>query len=423
MAENKKTKVFYGWFLLVACWLMTAVVTGMFVNTMNQYVVPVCEALNISRTQFSITNSCVSVAVMALSPFVGQVFSKGKQRLIVTVAALAALTGWLGFSVAGSIEMFYVFGILMGVGSAFSGAVICNIVLNNWFHAKKGFAMGFATTGSGFGSTVFNPIASSLIASYGYQAAVRYMGLIALMCMLPFLILFVYKPEQKGLLPYGDEAGGTAGSAGASDKKSVTMAQNEGMTRAEALRSGKFWGVCFIACSLSLGAIGLFSHMTPYLSDIGYEPVQAAKFISIMSITMAISKVVFGWLNDRIGTFMNFMILMAISVIGMASLLFAQSEAIAYIASFGFGVAFSTTNLLSPLITVHALGGKDFSNIFGLVSFAIYLGPLISSPLSGMIYDHFGNYSIAVIFYTVLYALALVVGFFVLRHGYTEKKD
>lgn len=418
---NTKQRIFYGWFLLVGCWLLTACTTGMFVNTMNQFVKPVCEALDISRTQFSVTTSCISMAVMLISPFVGKVFEKFNPRLVVTLASVVMIGGWFGFSFVKEIELIYLMGILIGVGSGFCGAVVVNIILNNWFRAKKGFVMGFASTGSGFGSTLFNPIAGALITKFGYEVAVRYLGVIAIACVLPIIVLFVYKPEYKGLLPYGEE-GKPAGETDPAEDEAVKSAAVEkiGMTRNEAIKSPKFWGVCFIAFSLSLGAIGLFSHMTPYFTDMGYKQTEAALFVSIISLTMAISKIVIGWLNDKLGTFMNFTIIMIISVFGMGSLLLANSRVMAYVAAVGFGIAFATTNVFSPLITVHAMGEKDFSNIFGLVSFAIYVGPLVASPLSGAIYDSVSSYRPAVILYTALYAAALLLGFFVLRKGYGE---
>ena len=114
------------------------------------------------------------------------------------------LTGWFGFSFVPDITSFYVMAIIIGIGSSVSGAVVVNIILNNWFHAKKGFAMGFASTGSGFGSMVFNPLGSALIVNFGYQAAFRGLGVCAVLCLLPILLLFVYKPEYKGLSPYGE---------------------------------------------------------------------------------------------------------------------------------------------------------------------------------------------------------------------------
>ena len=74
MTDKKETKIFYGWLLLISAWLLTACSTGMFINSMTQFQKPVCEAMNITRGQFSLSTSFISLAVMALSPFVGSIF-------------------------------------------------------------------------------------------------------------------------------------------------------------------------------------------------------------------------------------------------------------------------------------------------------------------------------------------------------------
>ena len=407
MAKRKEEKIFYGWFLLAAVWLLTACSTGMFVNSMTQFQKPVCEAMGITRAQFSLSTSFISIAAMTLSPFVGKIFEKFNPRLIVTIGGLLMLTGWFGFAVVPNIQLFYGMAIIIGIGSGVAGAVVVNIILNNWFHAKKGFAMGFASTGSGFGSMVFNPLGSVLIVNFGYRTAFIGLGICAVLCLLPILLLFVYKPEYKGLSPYGE---------GSAD---VGREEAEGYTRGEALRSPKFWGVCFIAFGLSSGGVGIFSQMAAYFTDIGYSPAHAATFVSIISLSMAVSKVFFGWLNDRLGTYRNFMIITGVSIIGILILFMASNRACAYMAAILFGITLSSTNVMSPLITVHAMGSKDFANIFGLVSFALYIGPIVAPPFSATVYDAMGSYTAAFLTYAGLYVLALAAGAFVLRDGCT----
>ena len=134
---------------------------------------------------------------------------------------------------------------------------------------------------------------------------------------------------------------------------------------------------------------------------------------------MAVSKVFFGWLNDRLGTYRNFMIITGVSIIGILILFMASNRACAYMAAILFGITLSSTNVMSPLITVHAMGSKDFANIFGLVSFALYIGPIVAPPFSATVYDAMGSYTAAFLTYAGLYVLALAAGAFVLRDGCT----
>ena len=419
----KKNKIFYGWFLLVSVWLLTAVVTGLFVNSFNQFLKPMCDAFGMSRTEFALCNSLISICVCGCSPFVGQIFEKFNPKLVVRTGIIVVLVGWISYSFASGKAGLYASAVMIGLGSNLAGAVVTNIVLNNWFHAKKGFAMGFATTGSGFGSAVFNPIGATLIVTYGYQQAIRTLGIIAFICMLPTFFLFRYRPEDIGLVAYGDEEDSEAGEQEKEKAKKPTTSQKGGYTRAQAFRTVRFWAICLIAFSLSAGAIGIFSHISPYLTDLGYSPEKAASLISTISLSMAAAKIFFGWLNDKIGTYKNFLVLVGIGVVGMYMLLNIKNENLAYVTAVMFGIAFSCTNLLSPLITVHAMGGKDYGKIFGVVSLALYAGPIFAGLFSGMIFDATGTYYLAFNIYAGMYVLALIVGAIVLRKGYVEGEE
>ena len=52
---------------------------------MTQFQKPVCEAMNITRAQFSLSASFISIAGMLLAPFVGKIFEKFNPRLVVTL--------------------------------------------------------------------------------------------------------------------------------------------------------------------------------------------------------------------------------------------------------------------------------------------------------------------------------------------------
>ena len=94
---KKQGGIFYGWFLLAAVWLMQAVVVGLFNNCFSQLVVPVTEALGITRTQFSLTSSFAAIAMMVVSPLVGSVYSKGRHKIIIIVSGTLSVLAWIGY--------------------------------------------------------------------------------------------------------------------------------------------------------------------------------------------------------------------------------------------------------------------------------------------------------------------------------------
>lgn len=404
----KNKKIFYGWLLCGASLLMLMGGTGIVINSASQFLKPVTEALGVTRGQFSLYITFVSVSSMALSPFVGKIYTKFSPRIVTLGGAVFMALGWICLSWAKSITLFYILGLGIGIGSTLSGMIAVSVIMNNWFHMSKGTAIGIASTGSGVGSMLFNPIASKLIVALGYQAAYRWLGIFSILCLLPMIFLYRYKPEDVGMRPLGSELATEEG-------EETGYAEPAGIMRSQALKTPALWGVCFVAFALSASCQGVFSQAQAYFTDIGYSPGKAAVFVSLISLSMALCKVLFGFLNDRLGTRKNYVIMVIVSIIGILLMELAKNETMVYLSVIVFGCTLAATFVLCPMITIFAFGPKDYASIYGLVTFFIFLGPAVAPPLSGLIYDINGSYTLAFIIYALLLAVALAVGFVILK--------
>lgn len=412
--KMKKTgKLHYGWILCFTSCLMLTGGAGIVINAANQFLKPVTEAFGVSRGQFSFYISCISLTSMIVSPFIGKIFSKFPPKRVVIFGGLLMVCCWLGLSVVPNFYCFYALGLLIGVGSSLTGMVCVSILMNNWFVERKGTAMGIALTGTGIGSMIFNPLASKLIVECGYQAAYRWLGLICILALLPYMIAFRYQPSEVGLKPVGVEH------AGQGREEAVHVVT--GLTRSQAMRRPEFYAVCFIAFGLSGTCQGLYNHLMAYFTDIGFGQVRAASFISIIGFTLAVGKVGAGWLNDKIGLKKSFVLLVGLSVLGMILLNFASNSAVAVASSFLFGFAMAAPFVLAPLLTTFAFGSKDFANIYGTVTIFTFLGNIFLPPLSGLIYDLNGSYFLAFVLCTVIEAASLLIGLLLLNGGGYEK--
>ena len=413
---RSKPKIFYGWIIMVCSFLLMAVSIGLINNTMNQFIVPICDQFGVTRAKAALLTSFVGIGHMVTMPFVGDLLKRYNQKRLIQGSILAMLLVWVGYSFATNIYMLWGFGFIMGIVNSLAGIVMINTVVNNWFHARKGFVVGFTSTGSGFGGAIFNPIASRLIVAHGYQYSMRMLALISLIMCLPFLITIVYKPEQKGLVPYGDEEGFKG------DRAKLMAASNVGMTRSEAVRTKRFWVLVVITMIISQGVIGIFHHVTAYMTDLGYGVEQTALCVSVINISLACSKLGFGWLNDRLGTKRNFILMMSIGIVGMMSMVLIKQINRPMVTAVLFGVAFAITNLFVPLIVVQVTGNKEYPQIYGLMSMFTSVGSLLSSPLSGLVYDKTGSYTGIFAVYTALYVVALIVGTILLSHPYNDEE-
>ena len=110
-------------------------------------------------------------------------------------------------------------------------------------------------------------------------------------------------------------------------------------------------------------------------------------------------------------------LMIIISIVGILLLNFAKNPMIVYPAVILFGCALAATFVLVPLITIYAFGPKDFANIYGFVTFFIFIGPAVAPPLSGMIYDMKGSYQLAFMIYAVLLTVVLITALIIFKKG------
>lgn len=93
----KKTgKLHYGWILCFTSCLMLTGGAGIVINAANQFLKPVTEAFGISRGQFSLYISCISVTSMIVSPFIGKIFTKFPPKRVTIFGGLLMVACWLG---------------------------------------------------------------------------------------------------------------------------------------------------------------------------------------------------------------------------------------------------------------------------------------------------------------------------------------
>ena len=412
---KKTSKLHYGWILCFTSCLMLTGGAGIIINAANQFLKPVTEAFGVSRVQFSFYISYISITSMIVSPFIGKIFTKFPPKRVTVFGGLLMVGCWLGLSVVDNFSLFYILGLLIGTGSSLTGMVCVSILMNNWFVERKGTAMGIALTGTGIGSMIFNPVASELIVRFGYQAAYRWLGLICILALLPYMLVFRYQPSEIGLSPVGAE------NQPQKEKKEEAPVVITGLTRAQAMKRPEFYGICFIAFGLSGACQGLYQHMAAYFTDIGYAQVRAASFISIVGFTLAVGKIGAGWLTDKIGLHKCYILLVGLSTVGIILLNFSAVGPMAILACFLFGFAMAAPFVLSPLLTTFAFGSKDFANIYGTITVFTFLGPILMPPLAGLIYDQLGSYFLAFVVCGVIEAASLLIGAVILKSGGYEK--
>jgi MFS family permease len=251
-----------------------------------------------------------------------------------------------------------------------------------------------------------------LIDATGWRNTYLIEGLVVGGIMIP-LILFVvrYHPRDKGLFRDGlAESPEGRKSSGEDTLRVVDPAWAAvNWTLSEAVRTSRFWLLCLTTFSLwGINQNILLAHQVAFAIDMGYSKLYASFVLSLFGLTYAVGSLA-SLISDRIGREVTITLATAIGISGMIALLFIRDASqpwMLYYYSISLGAA---NGLCSPTIAASITDifqGPRVGAIVGAVWFAFAVGGTIGPWLGGWLFELTGNYFLAFIVATVLFAVA-----------------
>lgn len=401
MKEDKKKQVYPGWFVMIACVLLNALVFASLVSTPGLFTVPVTGELGFSRASFNIHISCCTFASMICNLFVGRIYAKVNPKWLVCLSTVVVGLSFFVKAGASQLWQFYLSSLLAGVGGAGTGLVVISILVNTWFGKKvRGKVMGIIQAGAAIGAAVMTSVLSGAISSSGWRAAYRLNGILVLV-LAPIVCVCISKsPQDKGLEVFGADEAETAASAGG--------VELPGMDSKKAMRSAAFilaWIVFFL-----LSGIGFFysTNIQPQLISAGYDLVKAGVYVSVGFLFTMAGRILLGVITDRWGV--KLATILSILVLAAGCTLLAVTSFMPEIALAGmvlFCLGNNVGTVCAPLIILEHFGPKNYGTIFGAATFGTALGATAASPLGALVYDRAGSYLPAWIISIVLAVISL----------------
>lgn len=397
---KKKGGIFYGWWILVASFLIMSFLYAPISNVVSLFTVPVTEELGFGRSEFTTYYTIMATTAMLTAPIAGRLMKMMGIRLYMAIFTTLGAVAYIGFSNANELMHFLLFAVPMGMALAGGGVIPVSVLITNWFNAKRGLSLGIALAGTGFGSMILNPLVSWIIAAYGWRVAYLVIGILILVVIVP-LVLFVIKesPADKGLLPLGEKKGANR------TQDTTTSKVLVGITQKEALKSVSFWALC---AGILVGGVvvnSMIINLVPYLTDLGTSPKRVALLLSMVALMVLIAKMLIGRLYDKLGLLTTLAIIVSSDIICFL-LLMKADLLIPSILYTVFAALGSTAVTVTPAYLTSVLfGEKEYSIKYGIVALFISLGAAITPLISGFIYNINHSY---VLLINVLIVLAIV---------------
>ena len=413
--------VFPGWWLVLTGGVLALWGHGYHAYGFSALFKPIAEDLELSRTATSIPASIGRLEGGIMSPVAGWLADRFGPRWLMLIGVLLMGGGLCLMSLAQSFRDFLlVWGIMLAIGIDLALAVPLQVGIGNWFIRKRGRAGGTQAVFSGLSGVLVLPLIAWLITVVDWRMTCLIGGIVMLVFGLPLVWFFVrpQRPEYYGMLPDGASTSGNEDEdITAKGLRYAAEVKEFDFTFRQAIKTRTFW-LLIVATSchiLAMPSINL--HGVPFLTDIGFDPLQASGILALMVGVSIPARLVGGFLIDRVNKeHMRFVMAGAylLQALGFGLFLFHQTESMIYawfvIYGLGMGIGFS---LMLPL-RVRYFGRKSIGSIMGIGrTLALPVG--ILAPIwVGWMYDNTGSYIFAFTIVAGLLAFSSVLAAFIL---------
>ena len=281
------------------------------------------------------------------------------------LAVMASATSGAGF-LGGT-------GLLLGMAQAGTTyAVVYGVIARNVAPEKRSWAMGVTAAAGSFGQFLMVPVENWLIGGFGWQNALFFLSLSALLII----------PLAFGLRePPRAAATGVQQSVGAALKEAF------------AYKSFRLLMAGYFVCGFQVVFIGV--HLPSYLKDKGFEPGVATVALALVGLFNVFGTYAAGALGQRIAKrhiLATIYLLRAVAIVLFITLPLTPLSV--YVFSAVMGLLWLSTVPPTNAIVAQIFGVQYMSMLGGFVFLSHQIGSFMGAWLGGRLYQATGSYDV-----------------------------
>ncbi|HEY6821188.1 MAG TPA: MFS transporter [Burkholderiales bacterium] len=290
----------------------------------------------------------------------------------------------LGFAAAGNASSLWQFilahGVLIGLlgCSATFAPLIADISL--WFNRHRGIAIAICASGNYLAGTVWPPILQYFFERYGWRAT--YVGTGAFCFATIACIALALRQRPPALQGAAAAAGSPFAVADVDRPLGLSPRALMGLLC-----------VAGVSCCVAMSMPQV--HIVAYCTDLGYGAARGAEMLSLMLGFGIVSRLVSGWISDRIGGLRT--LLLGATLQGIALLCFLPFKGLVplYVVSAMFGLFQGGIVPSYALIVREHFRPQEAGTRVSIVLTATLIGMALGGWMSGVIFDLTGSYRAA----------------------------
>ena len=340
---------------------------------------PVQAEFGVDRANASLPYTLMMICLGVGGMWTGKLADRFGITPVLWVGSVAVTAG---FVIAGLAPNIWVFGLAHGIllGLLGSSSTFAPLMADTslWWNKRRGIAVAICACGNYVAGAFWPPVAQWGIETIGWRHTYIYMGLFCGVCMLFLSFLMRQRPP---LVSQNDASVSDAG---------FISSQPFGLQLGQAQL---LLCVAAIACCVAMSMPQV--HIVAYCADLGYGAARGAEMLSLMLTCGIVSRLVSGWICDRIGGIRT--LLLGSALQGIALVLFLPFDGLVplYVISGMFGLFQGGIVPAYAIIVREHFPPQEAGARVGSVIMASLVGMALGGWMSGKIFDLTGSYHAA----------------------------
>lgn len=384
------------WLFLVLCIIMNG--CAGIIYAWSVFSKPFIAQLNATAADVSLSFTLMLALGSFMPIIVGKAQDYMQPRYILAIGGTLFGGGLIGIGYVDSLTKLYLFSTMTGLGVAmvYPGGTVSNMV--RFFPDRRGLASGLLTAGASLGAIIWAPVAVSLLESYGFMLAFRWLGIIILLliCASGFLV----RTAPKDYRPEGMVVVSTAQQNGSGIDKNWR----------EMLKSPLFYGIAGVFLTGAISGMMIIGYVSPIVQDVlKLSPQAAAGVVVLLALANTSGRLWWGWVSDKVGRFNVVYMLLITGGAAMMGLSVAGSynPMVGLIMTIGLCYG-GLLSLMAPC-TAELFGSKYLGVNFGIMFLTIGLAAVVGPRLAGVIKLSSDGYSMAFLIAAVLNVVGIII--------------
>ncbi|RTZ97865.1 MAG: hypothetical protein DSY90_06130 [Deltaproteobacteria bacterium] len=367
----------YGWIIVAVCALLLAITFG--ISYSFGIFLPSLQAeFSWNRAGTSSIFSVYLLFVGLFSIWGGRFCDRFGPRIVVLgMGIMSGLSLVLTSQVTSVWQLYFTYSVLFSLGTG-AMYIVAMSTASRWISAHRAGALGIIGAGGSLGTVGIAPLSAWLISSFDWRKAYLIMGMVAWSALIPLSLFLKNKPSANAPHPAGAPP--------------LTHCENTGPSLGAMMKTQPFRLLSFSWFSYAFCLYMVMGHLVPAMEDVGVAPFQAATALSLMTVASIPSRVIAGFVADRVEkkkVITGFSLLIAVALLFLA---WASQGWHYYLFAVVFGVAYGGIDPPLAAQVGDFFGLSKVGQIMGILMISWGIGSALGPYIAGLAFDLTGTY-------------------------------